>query len=82
MNFNHPTPKLSFDKALPAMRNVVDYMKSVSCNKYETLFITGWVECNGTHRLWKCGGFRYTPPTLQKNVNEQIEKVLTTFAVL
>ena len=30
-------------------------MKSVSCNKYETLFITGWVESNGTHHLWKCG---------------------------
>ena len=26
--------------------------------------VVGWVECNGTHHLRKCGGFRYTPPTL------------------
>jgi len=47
-----------------------------------TLFNVGWAECNGTHRLWKCGGFRYTLPTLQNFVAEQIEKVLTTLAVL
>ena len=47
-----------------------------------TLFNVGWVECNGTHSLRKCGGFRYTPPTLQNFIDEQIEKVLTTLAVL
>jgi len=47
----------------------VDYMKSVSCNKYETLFITGWVQRSETHRfinIWWVS-LRCIHPTFDSN---------------
>ncbi|QTA86003.1 Uncharacterized protein dnm_020210 [Desulfonema magnum] len=35
----------------------------------------GWVERSGTHRNSKNGGFRFAPPTLQKIVTAQVEKL-------